>query len=69
MTQGGGGVIQKMTDDNDSSFRRNGVQYILIKSIELFKSPYDMDILCIIRVPRIPKMEYIVINWVQPHIT
>ena len=28
MTEEGGGVIQKMTDDNVSSFRRNGVQYI-----------------------------------------
>ena len=55
MTQGGARVIQKMTDDNDSIFRRNGVQYILIKSINLFKNQYNMDISCIIRVPRVPK--------------
>ena len=44
MTQGGGGVIQKMTDDNDSSFRRNGVQYILIKSIDLLRNLYNMAV-------------------------
>ena len=65
MTEGEG-VIQKMTDDNDSSFRRNGVLYILIKSINLFKNQYNMDISCIIRVLRVPNRLYIVIKWLQP---
>ena len=45
MTEGGGRVIQKMTDDNDSSFSRNGVQYILIKGIDLFNNPFNIRIL------------------------
>jgi hypothetical protein len=58
-----------MTDDNESSFKSNGVQYILIKSIDLFKNPYKMDTLSIIRVTRVPKRGYMVVNWVHPHIT
>jgi hypothetical protein len=34
MTQGGDGVIQKMTDVKNSRFKCYGVQYILIKSID-----------------------------------
>ena len=55
-----------MLDDNYSSFRRNGVKYILIKGIDLFKDPYYMDIICIIKVPRVHKRGYTVNNWVQP---
>ena len=34
MTGGEGGVSQKMTDDNDSSFGIKDVQYMLIKVLQ-----------------------------------
>ena len=43
MTQGGGGVRQKMTDDKGNSFRWRGSIYFdkkWLKNIDLFGNPY-----------------------------
>ena len=65
MTQGEGGVIQKMKDT--MTVVLEGMWYILIKGINWLKNPNNMDILIILRAPRVPK-RYILINGVQPHI-
>ena len=40
----------------------------MIRTIDLFKNPYNMNILFIIGVPRVPKRAYIVNNGVLDHI-